>query len=59
MSDSDAEQQALERRVLRAHARLVRSVRQDCLAKVVPLGKRHLRELVREYVAHIKVSTTG
>ncbi len=35
--------------------RFVRSIRQECLSKVVPLGERDLRELVREYV----VSTTG
>jgi Integrase core domain len=38
---------------LNAYAeRFVRSIRQECLSKVVPLGERHLRELVREYVAH-------
>jgi transposase InsO family protein len=38
---------------LNAYAeRFVRSIREECLSKVVPLGERHLRELVREYVAH-------
>jgi len=32
--------------------RFVRSVRDECLGKVVPLGENHLRELLREYVAH-------
>jgi transposase InsO family protein len=30
----------------------VRSNRQECLSKVILLSERHLRELVREYVAH-------
>jgi hypothetical protein len=30
----------------------VRSVRDDCLSKVIPLGEQHLRGLLREYVAH-------
>jgi transposase InsO family protein len=39
---------------LNAYAeRFVRSIRQECLSKVVPLGERHLRELVREYVAQL------
>ena len=38
---------------LNAHAeRFVRSIRAECLAKVVPLGERHLRILVREYLVH-------
>jgi putative transposase len=32
--------------------RFVRSVRQECLRKVIPLGERHLREVVAEYVEH-------
>jgi transposase InsO family protein len=32
--------------------RFVRSVRDDCLSKVIPLGEKHLRELLREYGAH-------
>ena len=36
-----------------AHAeRFVRSIKTECLDRVVPLGKRHLRHLVREFVAH-------
>ena len=31
--------------------RFVRSVRDECLSKVIPLGERHLREVLREYVA--------
>jgi putative transposase len=30
----------------------VRSVRNECLTKVIPLGEQHLRELLREYLAH-------
>jgi transposase InsO family protein len=38
---------------LNAYAeRFVGSVRRECLARVVPLGERHLRQLVREYVDH-------
>ena len=38
---------------LNAHAeRFVRSIRSECLSKVVPLGERHLRILVREYLEH-------
>jgi hypothetical protein len=32
--------------------RFVRSVRNECLSKVVPLGEPHLRELLHQYVAH-------
>ena len=36
-----------------AHAeRFVRSIKAECLERVVPLGERHLRQLVREFVAH-------
>ena len=36
-----------------AHAeRFVRSIKAECLERVVPLGERHLRHLVREFVAH-------
>ena len=31
--------------------RFVGSIRRECLARVVPLGERHLRMLVREYMA--------
>jgi len=32
--------------------RFVGSIRRECLARVIPLGERHLRQLVREYVDH-------
>ena len=32
--------------------RFIRSVRKECLDRVVPLGEAHLRELLREYVEH-------
>ena len=32
--------------------RFVRSIKEECLTRVVPLGERHLRLLVREYVTH-------
>jgi transposase InsO family protein len=32
--------------------RFVRSVRQECLRKVIPLGHAHLRKIVSEYVEH-------
>jgi putative transposase len=35
--------------------RFVRSVRHECLSKVIPLGESHLRELLREFVAHYHV----
>jgi transposase InsO family protein len=35
--------------------RFVRSVRDECLSKVIPLGESHLRELLREFVAHYHV----
>ncbi len=38
---------------LNAHAeRFVGSVRRECLAKIIPLGERHLRHILEEYVAH-------
>jgi transposase InsO family protein len=38
---------------LNAYAeRFVRSIKSECLARVVSLGKRHLRELVHQYVSH-------
>jgi transposase InsO family protein len=38
---------------LNAHAeRFVRSIREDCLDHIVPLGERHLRTVCREYVVH-------
>ena len=36
-----------------AHAeRFVRSVKEECLQRVVPLGESHLRRTLREFVAH-------
>ena len=36
-----------------AHAeRFVRSIKEECLNRIVPLGERHLRRLVREFVEH-------
>ena len=32
--------------------RFVRSIKEECLNRVVPLGERHFRHLLREYVAH-------
>jgi putative transposase len=38
---------------LNAYAeRFVGSIRRECLSRVIPLGERHLRLLVSEYVAH-------
>jgi transposase InsO family protein len=38
---------------LNAYAeRWIGSVRRECLARVIPLGERHLRQIVREYVDH-------
>ena len=38
---------------LNAYAeRCVRSIKSECLAKVIPLGEGHLRTVVREYVEH-------
>jgi len=38
---------------LNAYAeRFVRSVREECLSRVIPLGERHLRWVVGEYVKH-------
>jgi putative transposase len=36
-----------------AHAeRFVRSVKEECLNRLVPLGELHLRRTLREYAAH-------
>ena len=32
--------------------RFVRSIKFECLHRVIPLGERHLRRAIREYVAH-------
>ncbi len=38
---------------LNAYAeRFVRSIREECLSRVIPLGERHLRWVVAEYVKH-------
>jgi transposase InsO family protein len=38
---------------LNAYAeRFVRSIRSECLSKIVPLGEGHLRSVVREYTDH-------
>ena len=38
---------------LNAYAeRFVRSIKEECLSRVVPLGEGHLRQLVHEYVEH-------
>ncbi len=38
---------------LNAYAeRFVRSIREECLSRVIPLGERHLRWVVSEYVEH-------
>src|SRR4030095_7121652 len=57
---------AAEESNLNAYAeRFVRSIKEECLARVVPLGEGHLRLLAREYVEHyhreriIRDSTTG
>jgi transposase InsO family protein len=34
--------------------RLVRSVKEECLQRVVPLGESHLRRTLREFVAHYR-----
>jgi transposase InsO family protein len=36
-----------------AHAeRFVRSIKHECLDRVIPLGERHFRQTVAEYVVH-------
>ena len=36
-----------------AHAeRFVRSIREECLDRVIPVGERHLRRTLAEFVAH-------
>jgi transposase InsO family protein len=38
---------------LNAYAeRFVRSVRSECLARIIPLGGRHLRHVLSQYVEH-------
>jgi hypothetical protein len=38
-------------RFLRA-TRLVRSINEECLNRLIPIGERHFRRAVTEYVAH-------
>jgi len=35
--------------------RFVGSIRRECLARVIPLGERHLRKLVAQYVEHYQL----
>jgi transposase InsO family protein len=35
--------------------RFIRSIKEECLDRVIPLGETHLRELIREYIAHYHV----
>jgi len=38
---------------LNAHAeRFVRSIKEECLSRIVPLGERHLRAAIEEYMSH-------
>lgn len=40
---------------LHAHAeRFIRSIKTECLDRVVPLGERHFRHLVQEFVHHYR-----
>ena len=32
--------------------RFVRSIKSECLAQIIPLGERHLRNAVAEYIEH-------
>ena len=32
--------------------RFIRSIKEECLNRVVPLGERHLRAVVRDYTIH-------
>ena len=34
------------------HERFVRSIKEECLSRVIPFGERHFRRAVAEYVAH-------
>ncbi len=35
--------------------RFIRSIKEECLDRVIPLGEAHLRELIGEYIAHYHV----
>ena len=38
---------------LNAYAeRFVRSIKSECLAQVIPIGEKHLRQAVKEYTEH-------
>jgi putative transposase len=38
---------------LRPHAeRFVRTIKEECLSRIIPLGERHLRRATREFVRH-------
>lgn len=42
---------------LNAYAeRFVRSIKEECLSRIVPIGERHLRHAVEEYTAHYHVA---
>ena len=32
--------------------RFVRSIKEECLNRVIPIGDRHLRRMIAEYVEH-------
>ena len=32
--------------------RLIRSIKEECLNRLIPIGERHFRQAVAEYVAH-------
>jgi hypothetical protein len=41
---------------LNAYAeRFVRSIKSECLSRIIPLGERHLRRVVKEYTDHYHV----
>ncbi len=41
---------------MNAHAeRFVRSIKSECLAQIIPLGERHLREAVNQYTEHYHI----
>jgi putative transposase len=35
--------------------RFIRSIKEECLDRVIPLGEVHLRELIREYMIHYQI----
>lgn len=32
--------------------RFVRSIKEECLSKVIPIGERHLRQVIEEFTEH-------